>query len=123
MAVQVTGGSEDYRLGLSLRVCPVEIQGRGACPMDLQAGDLFRSDRQIGAVSRWAAHTLTTWSMALSFGSGVPWASKLGLACAGSSDLDNVPVFEVRPEPIPPLSPGVRGRKETGMRRKLETYV
>lgn len=74
----------------------VEIRGRGVCPLDIKVGDVFRSDREVGAVCHWAAHTLLPFSTALRFGGNVPWESEPGFARICCPDPDNSVVFEVR---------------------------
>lgn len=74
----------------------VEIRGRGVCPLDIKVGDVFRSDREVGAVCHWAAHTLLPFSAALRFGGNVPWESEPGFARICCPDPDNSVVFEVR---------------------------
>lgn len=73
----------------------VEIRGRGVCPLDIRAGDVFRSDRVVGAVCHWAAHTLLPFSTVLRSGGNVPWESEPGFARICCPDPDIPVVFEV----------------------------
>jgi uncharacterized repeat protein (TIGR04076 family) len=82
--------------GHPIEVRVVEIRGRGICPLDIKVGDLFRSDRELGAACHWAAHTLLPFTAALRFGGDVPWESEEGLARVCCPDPDNSVVFEVR---------------------------
>ena len=79
---------------IAIRV--VEIRGRGMCPLGIETGDIFRSDREVGAVCHWAAHALLPFSTALRFGGDVPWESEPGLARICGPDPDNSVVFEIR---------------------------
>ena len=92
--------------GRPIQIRVIEIRGRGTCPLGLSVGDLFRSDRQVGAVCHWAGYTLLPWTTALRFGGDVPWEVELGLARVCCPDPDNVVVFEVRrrsaESPMPP---------------------
>lgn len=82
--------------GHPIAVRVVEIQGRGTCPLGIQVGDIFRSDREVGAVCHWAAHTLLPFTTAIRFGGNVPWETEPGLARACCPDPDNPVVFEIR---------------------------
>ena len=63
----------------------------------MKVGDIFRSDREVGAVCHWTAHTLTLlpFSTALRFGGDVPWESELGLVRICCRDPDNSAVLEI----------------------------
>jgi len=82
--------------GYPIEVRVVEIRGRGICPLNIEVGDLFHSDREVGAVCHWAAHTLLPFTTALRFGGNVPWEPEPGLARICCPDPDNSVVFEVR---------------------------
>lgn len=82
--------------GHPIEVRVVEIQGRGICPLGIQVGAVFRSDREVGAVCHWAGHTLLPLTTAIRFGGDVPWESEPGLARACCPDPDNPVVFEIR---------------------------
>lgn len=79
---------------IAIRV--VEIRGRGTCPLGIETGDIFRSDREVGAVCHWAAHTLLPFSTAFRFGGDLPWETMPGLARICCPDPDNSVVFEIR---------------------------
>jgi uncharacterized repeat protein (TIGR04076 family) len=83
-------------IGHPIEIRAVEIRGRGTCPLDIRVGDLFRSDREVGAVCHWAAHTLLPLSTALRFGGDIPWEVESGLARVCCPDPDNSVVFEIR---------------------------
>lgn len=87
-----TVAAEDH--AIEIRV--VEIRGRGVCPLEMKVGDIFRSDREVGAVCHWAAHTLLPLSTALRFRGDAPWESEPGLARACCPDPDSSVVFETR---------------------------
>jgi uncharacterized repeat protein (TIGR04076 family) len=82
--------------GYSIEVRAVEIRGQGICPQDINVGDVFRSDREVGAVCHWAAHTLLPFTTALRFGGDLPWEAEPGLARISCPDPDNSVVFEIR---------------------------
>lgn len=82
--------------GYSIVVRVVAIRGRGICPAGIKEGDVFRSDREVGAVCHWAAHVLLPLTTALRFGGNVPWEAEPGLARACCPDPDNSVVFERR---------------------------
>ena len=82
--------------GQPLEIRALDIRGTGVCPLDIKVGDLFRSDREIGAVCHWAAHTLLPFTTTLRFGGDLPWESEPGLARACCPDPDNLVVFEIR---------------------------
>lgn len=85
----------------------VEIRRRGACPLGLSVGDLFRSDRQVGAVCHWAGDTGLPWTTALRLGGDVPWKAEPGLERVCCPDLDKVAVLEVRRRSVQrPMPPG-----------------
>lgn len=86
-----TVAADDH--AIKLRV--VEIRGRGVCPLEMKVGDIFRSDREIGAVCHWAAHALLPLSMVLCFGVDVQWESEPGLARACCPDPGSSVVFEI----------------------------
>jgi uncharacterized repeat protein (TIGR04076 family) len=100
-----TGSFFDEAQGSPIEIWVIEIRGRRACPLGLRVGDLFRSDRQIGAVCHWASHALLPWTTALRFGGDVPWESEPGLARVCCPDPDNVVVFEVRRSPLKQPTP------------------
>jgi uncharacterized repeat protein (TIGR04076 family) len=62
----------------------------------MQVGDVFRSDREIGAVCPWAANVLLPLTASLRFGGNIPWEKEPGLARACCPDPDNSVVFEIR---------------------------
>jgi uncharacterized repeat protein (TIGR04076 family) len=82
-------------VGHPIEVRVVEIRGRGTCPQGIQVGDQFRSDREVGAVCHWEAHTLLPRTTGLRFGGNVPWESEPGLARVDCPDPDNSVVFQV----------------------------
>lgn len=82
--------------GYPIEVRAVEIRGHGICPQDIEAGDVFRSDREVGAVCHWAAHTLLPFTTALRFGGDLPWEAEPGQARICCPDPDNSVVFEIR---------------------------
>lgn len=86
-----TVAAEDHAIGIRV----VEIQGRGA-PLDMKVGDIFRSDREVGAVCHWAAHTLPLLTTALCFGAYVPWESEAGLTRVCGPDPYRSVVFDIR---------------------------
>jgi uncharacterized repeat protein (TIGR04076 family) len=82
-------------VGHPIEVRVVEIRGRGTCPLGMQVGDKFRSDREVGAVCHWAAHTLLPWTTARRFGGDVLWESEPGLARVICPGPNNSVVFQV----------------------------
>lgn len=82
--------------GHPIEMRAVETRGRGMCPFDIRAGDVFRSDRKVGAVCHWAAHTLLPLSTALRFGGDIPWEVEPGPARVCSLDPDNSVVFGIQ---------------------------
>lgn len=83
-------------VGHPIEVRVVQVLGRSTCPLGMQTGGKFRSDREVGAVCHWAAHTLLPWTAALRFGGDVPWESEPGLARVNRPDPDRSVVFQVR---------------------------
>jgi uncharacterized repeat protein (TIGR04076 family) len=81
--------------GYPIEVRAVEIRGRSVCPQD-KVGDVFRSDREVGAVCHWAGHTLLPFSTALRFGGDLPWEAEPGLAPICCPDPGNTIVSEIR---------------------------
>ena len=88
--------------------------------MDLQVGDLFRSDCQIGAVCRWAAHPPLPRTMVLRFGDDAPCESESGLARGCFPDPDNLAVFELRRYDAGSQYPGDDGSQEDEASERLE---
>jgi uncharacterized repeat protein (TIGR04076 family) len=82
--------------GYPIEVRVVEIRGRGACPLDIKVDNIFRSDREVGAVCHWAAHTLLPFTTALRFGGDLSWEAEPGLARICCPDPENSVVFEIR---------------------------
>ncbi len=87
---------ETVTAGYPIEVRAVEIRGRGICPQDIEVGDVFRSDREVGAVCHWAAHTLLPFTTALRFGGDLPWEAEIGVARICCPDPENSVVFEIR---------------------------
>lgn len=85
----------DRVTGYPIVVRVVEIRGRGVCPLDIKVGDIFRSDREVGAVCHWAAHALLPFTSVLRFGGDLPWETEPGLARICCPDPDNSVVFEI----------------------------
>lgn len=82
--------------GYPIEVRAVEIRGRGVCPRNIEVGDVFRSDPEVGAVCHWAAHTLLPFTTALRFGGDLPWEEQTGVARICCPDPGNSVVFEIR---------------------------
>lgn len=82
--------------GCPIEVRAVDIRGRGICPHNIEVGDVFRSDREVGAVCHWAAHTLLPFTSVLRFVGDLPWETGPGLAWFCCPDPDNSVVFEIR---------------------------
>lgn len=79
---------------IAMRV--TEIRGRGIGPTGTEAADVFRPDREIGAVCHWAAHTRLPFTMALRFGGDLASELEPGPAGLCRPDSDNSRVFEIR---------------------------
>jgi uncharacterized repeat protein (TIGR04076 family) len=58
--------------GYLIQVRAVEIRGRRVCPQGTKVGNVFRSDREVGALCHWAVHTRLPFTTALCFGGDLP---------------------------------------------------
>jgi uncharacterized repeat protein (TIGR04076 family) len=87
---------DEAMTGYPLEIRVVDIMGRGVCPLGLEVGDCFTSDKELAQACHWAAHVLLPFTTALRFGGQVPWEDEPGLAHACCLDHNNPVVFEVR---------------------------
>jgi len=82
--------------GQPLEIRALDIRGTGVCLLDIKVDDVFRSNREVGVVCHWAAHTILPFTTALRFGGDLPWESEPGLARVCCPDPDDPVVFEIR---------------------------